>query len=170
MLNKKAERWLKKKKRKAQFWQVKRFLETLRLKYKEDSVGSSYYSINVPLFGLRFRFNGVKEPEDHGWKVFFIDIKKMETTPEYFREEVMWYLTERGYFAYIRESELGNNEMIFKNMIINSGWGMKIIRKRIELCGKDQENAFMRTRMEAFLEVPLPKIISYYPGFFDYLL
>jgi len=119
---------------------------------------------------MRFRFNGINEIEDHGWKLFLIDTEKLEITPDYFREEVMWYLIEKGYMAYIRDAEVGNNERIFRKFIMDARWGEKIIRRRVELCGKAPENTFMRLRMEEFLGLPMPKILSYYPGFFDYLI
>lgn len=167
--NKQADKWLAKNKIKAQYWQIKRFMETLRLKYFETGQGLTTYCVSVPLFGLRFRFNGIKEPEDRGWKLFLIDTDKMEVVPDYFREEVMWYLVEKGYMAYIRDAEVGNNERIFRKFIMDARWGEKIIRRRIEICGKDPENTFMRLRMEEFLGLPMTKILSYYPGFFDYL-
>jgi len=168
--SKAAEKWLSKKRKKAQYWQVKRFLETLRLRFIEQDKEMPSYSLSVPLFGLRFRFNNMLELEDVGWKVFLIDIDKMETVPEYFREDVLWYLIEKGYMAYIRDVEAGNSERIFKSFIIDQGWGTKIIEKRIELCGKNAENTFMRMRMNEFLHVPLVKIVSFFPGFFDYLM
>ena len=165
-----AEKWLSKKRKKAQYWQVKRFLETLRLKFVEQDKEMTSYSLSVPLFGLRFRFNSILELEDIGWKVFLIDIDKMETVPEYFREDVLWYLIEKGYMSYIRDVEAGNSERIFKSFIIDQGWGTKIIEKRIELCGKSADNTFMRMRMTEFLHIPLVKIVSFFPGFFDYLM
>ncbi|MCK5017728.1 MAG: hypothetical protein KAS32_11755 [Candidatus Peribacteraceae bacterium] len=168
--DKQADKWLAKKRGRAQYWQVKRFMETLRLPYKEKDKGRTTYSISVPLFGLRFRFNGIPEPEDRGWKLFLIDIDKIETTPDYFREDVMWYLIERGYMSFIRNSEVGNNERIFKKFIIDARWGEKIIKRRLELYGKSPENTYMRLRMEEFLSIPMPKILSYFPGFFDFLI
>ena len=168
--NKAAEKWLKRKKRKAQYWQVKRFMETLRLKYREKDKGMSTYCVFVPLFGMKFRFNGVTEIDDQGWQVFHIDVNKMEVVPEYFREDVLWYLIEKGYMSYIRDIEAGNNGRIFRSFIIDQGWGTKIIEKRIELCGKSPENTFLRMRMEEFLHFPLQKVLSHYPGFFDYLI
>lgn len=168
--DKEAEKWLKKKEAKAQFWQVKRFLEALRLKYREKNKGTDFYSIEVPLFGMRFRFNGITEPEDRGWKVFLIDKEKMEVVPDYFRDDVMWYLVEKGYFSYIRTSGDGGGGSIFRKFIIDMGWGDKIIKKRLELCGKSPEHTFMRTRMEEFRSIAMPKILSYFPGFFDYLM
>lgn len=168
-LSKENKRWLKKKKSKQQFWQVKVFLQSLRLRFVEKDKDTPRYCIEVPLFGMRFKFNGTESPEDAGWKVFLIDTEKIERVPHYFRDDVMWYLVEKGYMAYIRESEHGGNGRVFRSFVIDSGWGTKIIKKRIEMCGNKPENAFMRARMEEFLHVPLPKIVSYYPGFFDYL-
>jgi len=111
----------------------------------------------------------MSEVEDTGWKVFFIDMDKTKTVPDYFREDVMWYLVEKGYFAYIQAVEVGNGGRVFQSIIIDQGWGLKIINKRIELCGKLPENTFMRVRMEEYKNIPLSKIISYNPGFFDYL-
>jgi len=169
-IDKQAEKWLAKKIKKSQYWQVTRFLDGLRLKKVERDKDKTNYSITVPLFGMRFRFNGVSEPEDSGWKVFLIDKERMEIQPDYFRDDVMWYLVEKGYMAYIRDAEVGNNERIFQTFIIGARWGEKIIKRRIELCGKSPENTFMRLRMEEFLSIPMQKILSYYPCFFDYLL
>lgn len=165
-----TEKWLKKKIRKAQFWQVKTFLDSLRLRYRENNIGRNNYSISAPLFGLRFRFNGVEEPEDKGWKVFFISKKRLETEPNYFREDVMWYLVDKGYMAFIRESEVGGNERIFRAFIIDAGWGLKILEKRLEIFGQKPENTYMRMRTEELVQMPMPKVISYFPGIFDYLV
>ena len=168
--NKEAEKWMAKKARRTQYWQVKTFLDSLRLKKFEHAVGKPNYCVSVPLFGMRFRFNGFEEPEDNGWKVFLISKKKMEEQPNYFREDVMWYLVEKGYFTYILEAEVGGNGRIFRSFLIDAGWGRKIIEKRIELCGDKPENTFMRVRMEEYIKQPMPKIISAYPGFFGYLM
>lgn len=165
-----AEKWLTKKRKKARFWQVKMFLNGLRLQFKETEPGTNNYSIYVPLFGFKFKFNDITDATDIGWKIFVLDEEKLEKSPEYFREEVMWYLVEKGYMAYIREAETGNNQRIFRMLLIDSGWGIKIIEKRIELCGKSPENMFMKIRMSEFLKAPMNKILSYCPGFFDYLM
>lgn len=167
--NKQVEKWLKKKKSKQQYWQVKVLLNNLKLKYSERFPGQRHFCIEVPLFGMRFRFSNIEEPEDAGWKIFFIDENKLDKEPKYFYEDVMWYLTEKGYFLYIYESELGGNGKIAKSILIDGGWGQRIIEKRIEMCGKKAEHTFMKTRMEAYLEVPTIKILSMYPGFFGYL-
>lgn len=168
--DKKAEKWLASKKRKAEYWQVKSFLDSLRLKYYEYNKEKDNYSIEVPLFGMRFRFNGIEELEDIGWKLFLISKKKMETHPNYFREDVMWYLVEKGYFLYIHESEHGGNGRIAQKFLIDSGWGKKIIEKRIELCGNRAEHTFMKERMLEYYKLPITRILSLYPGFFGYLL
>jgi hypothetical protein len=171
-----AEKWLEKRQKKAQYWQVKVFLDGLRLKYKEmnkdvaggNKVNTLYY-IEVPLFGIKFRFSNWVDYTDSGWKIFYLDIPHLDKDPYYFRDEVMWYLVGKGYMAYIREHEAGVNGNIFKSILIDAGWAAKIINKRLELCGNIPENNFMKTRMEVFKTVPLPKLISYYPDFFDYL-
>ena len=168
--NKDAEKYIAQRKRKAQFWQVKTFLNSLRLKYRENNVGKDNYSISAPLFGLRFRFNGVEEPEDRGWGVFLLSKSKLEKDPHYFREDVLWFLVARGYMGYIRESEMGGNERVFRAFIIDAGWGLRIMEKRLELYGNSAEYNYLRLKTEEFMKMPLPKVISHYPDFFDYLL
>ena len=165
----KVEKWLKKKKNKQQYWQVKTFLNNFKLRFKEKFKGHKHFCIEVPLFGMRFRFAEFEEPEDAGWKVFLLDETKLEENCKYFYDDVMWYLTEKGYFYFIHESEMGGSGRIAKNILIDSGWGTKIIEKRIEMCGNKPENTFMKARMEEYLKVPLIKILSMYPGFFGHL-
>lgn len=166
----KVEKWLKKKKAKSHHWQVKTLLNNLRLKYKEKFKGKSNYCIEVPLFGIRFRFNEFEQPEDKDWKVFLIDEYKLQENSDYFYDDVMWYLIEKGYFYYIQESNLGINGAVGKHILIDAGWARKIIEKRIELCGDKPENRFMKARMEELLSFPVHKILSSYTmGFFGYL-
>jgi hypothetical protein len=122
------------------------------------------------LFGLRFRFNGIEEPEDNGWKVFLLSKDKLNREPYYFREDVMWYLVSRGYLGYIRESEVGGNERIFRAFIVDAGWGQKIMEKRLEIYGDKPEYTYLKLRTEELIAMPLPKVISYIPGYFDYLV
>lgn len=166
----KVEKWLKRKRVKNQYWQVKTFLNNLKLKFKERNRNQKNFCIEVPLFGMRFRFAEFEEPEDIGWKVFLIDEIKLEEDPKFFYDDCMWYLTEKGYFLYIYESELGGNGRIAKSILIDSGWAQKIIEKRIELCGDKPEHTFMKVRMKEYLKVPVPKILSMYPGFFGHLM
>jgi len=168
-MDRETKRWLAKKQRKAEYWQVKMFLESLHIKYQELNKDRDNYCIAVPLFGLKFRFNGVEELEDHGWKVFLVSKKKMETHPNYFREDVMWYLVEKGYFIYIREAMTGGN-VFAQKLLVDSGWGKKIIDKRIELCGTKAEHTFMKERMKEYSQVAVIRILSLHPGFFDYLM
>jgi len=169
-MTKEADRWLAKKAKKAQYWQVKRFLESLRLKYIEKDAEKISYSISAPLFGLRFRFNTIGEAEDRGWKVFFLDLEKLEVIPDYFREDVMWFLVSRGYLSYIRDAEVGSHGRIFRSFVVSGGWGAKIMKKRLEIYGTLPEYTYLRLKTEEFLTLPIPKIIAHFPGFFDYLV
>jgi hypothetical protein len=165
-----AEKWLVKKKIKNQFWQVKTFLGNLRLPFKERNKESSDYKIDVPLFGVRFRFDGKTDIDDIGWDLFNIDMIKAEKVHYYFGEDLMWNLISRGYFQYLRENDAGGNERIFKKLIIDSGWGTKVLEKRIELCGSDKKYAYIKMKSAELLQRPLPYIVSENPGVFDYLL
>ena len=168
--DKRIDKWIERKKSKQQYWQVKTFLNNLRIKFKEKFKGQRNYCIEAPLFGMRFRFSEFEEPEDIGWKVFLIDETRLDKEPSYFYDSAMWHLVEKGYFLYIYESELGGNGNIAKHILIDGGWSTKIIEKRIELCGNKPEHTFMRTRMETYLSVPTIKILSMFPGFYGYLM
>lgn len=172
MEDKAMSKWLERKKAKAQFWQIKNFFNGLRLKYKEENKKTEYYSIAVPLFGLRVRFSNMSFPEDNGWKVFVIEPWRLEDPKETekMREEIFWFLVEKGYLAYIRECDGNSHKNVFNSILISQNWGYKIIQKRIELCGLEPQNTFMRVRMEEFSSMSISRIISIYPGFFDYLM
>jgi len=161
-----VDKWLNKKRAKTKFWEIKVFLKGLHLKFEEHNKGKLTYYIAVPLFGIKFKINGIEEPDDRGWKVFLIDVDKLKSDPAYYREDLMWYLVEKGYMQYIRNI----SENVFKNILMGAGWAVKIMKKRIELSGKDPEHTFMRITAEEMLKLPLAKIISFNPGYFDYLM
>lgn len=165
-----VEKWLAKKQYKNRYWQVKTFLGGLRLPFREKNKDSSDYKIDVELFGVRFRFDGKTDIDDIGWDVFNLDTKKLEKVPYYFGEDLMWNLISKSYFQYIRESDMGSNQHIFSKLIINDGWGTKILQKRIELSDKDKKLTFLKKRSTELLGRPLPRVVSENPGVFDYLL
>lgn len=164
------EKWLTKKRKKHQYWQVKNFLNGLKLKFKEENKETDFYTIYVPLFGIKIRFGENNDTSDYGWRVFILDKARLEEEPDYFREDMMWYLVEKGYLAYIRDIELGTQNRIYNHIVLDAGWGQKIIEKRIELCGALPEHTFMKKRMEELKRFSMNKIISYCPGIFDYLM
>jgi hypothetical protein len=163
-----TEKWLAKKNKKNLFWQVKIYLNNLRIPFKEFGKDAAYY-MEVPLFGMRFRFNGTADIDDYGWDVYQIDQNKLEKEPCYFGESLMWDLVKKGLFAYLRESGSGEMERIFKSLVIDGGWGTRILEKRLELYGNDKRNTFLKMRTTGMLNVSLSRILSLNPGAFDYL-
>jgi len=169
---KQIDKWLTKKKASSQYWQIKNLFKGLRLKYKEEGKNTEFYALTVPLFGLKVRFSGVSLPNELGWEVFFVPPEKLENRGEVegIRESIFWFLVQAGYFAYIREIEGGAYTNIFTSLLITQGWAEKIMRKRVELCGKEPCKNFMKVRTEEFLGMSVNKILAYSPGFFDYLM
>lgn len=164
-ISKENKRWLEKKKRKHNLWEVKSFLKSLRIRYKEQHLDTPDYAIVVPLFGIKFRFGGEAAASDEGWKVFYIDKKKLIKEPAYFREDVIWYLIERGYMSYLRDI----NKRLFATIIDQQGWGLRIIKKRLEFYKDKPEYTFRRIKNEEMYKFPMPRIISSFSGFFDFL-
>jgi hypothetical protein len=165
-----AEKWLAKKNIKNRHWQVKTFLGSLRLPFRESNRDSSDCTIDIELFGIRFRFDGKTDIDDIGWDVFNLDPKKLETVPYYFGEDLMWNLISKGYFCYLREHDTGTNQRIFTTLVVNECWGTKILEKRIELSEKDKKLTFIRLKSHELLRRPLSRVVSENPGLFDYLL
>lgn len=158
-------KWLERKLKKNKNWPIKRFLEGLRIPYKELDNNTLDYNITVPLFGLRFRFGGAERISDDGWHVVFIDRNKLKKIPEYFREDVMWYLVDRGYFSYIRDVNVG----IYNTLLIDQRWAAKIMDKRIEYYRGKPQYTFRLIKTEELRKMPLPRVLSLFPGFFDFL-
>lgn len=87
-----------------------------------------------------------------------------------FGEELMWHLIASGYMAYIREERVGNKERIFQALIIEQGWGRRIMDRRLELWKKDASKTYMYDRLKEFKDsYTVIELVARYPGFFDFL-
>lgn len=163
-----VERWLKKTKKKQQFWQVKSFLRDLKLKFTErEKENPEQYNIIIPLFGLVFRFDTADVFLDDGnLKVFVLDSRRLEKEPSYFCDDVFWYLIEHGYLMYVRDVE-GNPSGLYNRIIVDLDWGQKILQRRLDLYGNDPKWRFKKIRTEEFLKYPTHFLISRFPGVFD---
>jgi hypothetical protein len=162
-----VEKWLAKNNKKNQHWQVKSYLDNLRLPFKERFTDSPNYMIDVDLFGVRFRFDGKTDIDDYGWDIIQINQKRMDKEPYYFGEDLVWNIIDKGYFSYLREVL---NSPIFRKLIIDSGWGTKILEKRIELAGKQKKYSYIRQRSEDLLRQPMSRVLSLNSGLFDHLM
>ena len=60
-----------------------------------------------------------------------------------FGEDLMFLLISKGYLAYLRGPETGNETRLFHNIVGARGWGLKIIDKRLELYNNEPRHKFM---------------------------
>lgn len=151
------------------YWRLTRILNRLAISFKVREPGSPQLHVIVPDFGIVFRFNTVASMSAFkGWDVIDVNLNELEVNDEEFGENLMWLLISKGYMAYIREGESGRSGL-YKNLLINQNWGLKIIDKRLELYNNEPKNKFMIERNKRLRDFSIHYILMHHPDFFDYL-
>lgn len=146
-------------------------LNNLRLKYNDvnkDNVIKRF--IDIPLFGVRIVFSGSTTNYDSSKKMMYFNPEAGEQSITDFGHELMWHLIENGYMAYIRHHIDGNNENIFRKLIISEGWGRRILDKRLEEWQKNPHKRFICSWLRDIKEgYGTTEIISRFPTIYDFL-
>lgn len=148
-------------------------LDNLRLKYKDYNKNSARDRfIDIPDFGIRIRIADVVEPRPEDVKLDVLqysqkfDVKAQEE----FGEMLMWKIIAAGYMAYIRQHREGGRERIYATLVVNHGWGRKILDKRIAYLKTLPTRKFICSFTEKLLEdFSIYELTQRYPGLFDYL-
>jgi len=156
-------------KEKPPYWRVVQLLQKLRLKHREINKEEKSFHITIDDFGIVLRFN----PRIHllayeGWDVVDVDLSKLELYPEALGHDLIWLLISKGYMAYLRGPETGSSK-VFRHLLINEGWALKIIDKRLELYAGLPKHRFMIYQNQRLRAMSISYILTYYPDFFDYL-
>ena len=151
------------------YWRLTRMLTRLRIKSYEREHDRTSFHITVPLFGLIFKFDkGVTFPQYEGWDVIDVDLNELEINDSKFGEDLMWLLISKGYMCYLRNGDV-NTSQVFNYFIAKQGWGIKIIRKRLELYNDEPRHAFNIKRNTELMDMSISHILHHNPDFFDYL-
>lgn len=147
-------------------------LHNLRLNYREYNKANPVKRfIDIPGFGIRIRL-GVSTPvvsEDDGMDVMFYHIDMSPEEKNDFGETLMWKLISSGYMHYIRNH--GNNgEHLYNQLLSAHGWGIRILKKRLEYWSGKQDKKYIREALEETIDkLPIIEIGIRFPGIFDYL-
>lgn len=151
------------------YWRLTRILNRLALPFKVREAGSMQLHVIVPDFGIVFRFSAATSMSAYkGWDIIDVDLNELEVSDMKFGENLMWLLISKGYIAYIREGDSGR-AVLYKNLLINQNWGLKIIDKRLELYNNEPKNKFMIERNKRLRDFSIHYILMHHPDFFDYL-
>jgi len=155
--------------KKPPYWRIVQLLRKLRLKYREHNRGEASFYITVDTFGLLFKFSPRYQVAGHSdWDIIDVNLKEYELNPIKFGQDLMWLLISKGYMAYLRGQD-GAHSKIFRYFLIDEGWAIKIIDKRLELYNGEAKHKFMITLNQQMRGKPVHFVLSYYPTFFDYL-
>ncbi len=158
-----------KRKPKPPYWRIVQLLRKMRLKYRERNRGEPSFHITVDEFGIVLRFNPLQHTGAYeGWDIVEVNLEKYTLNPLEFGRDFMWLLVSKGYMAYLRGPETGN-EMIFRRFLITEGWAVRIIDKRLELYKDEPRHRFMIAHNKRLRKLSISYILTYYPDFFDYL-
>lgn len=151
------------------YWRLVNMLKRLRLKYRERETGSPLFHIIVPDFGILFRFNPLQPVGEYqNWDILDVDVAHLERNDIPFGENLMWLLISKGYMAYLRNKETGDTH-IWNHFLIQEGWALKIIDKRLELYNNEPRHKFMIDRNKRLRDKSISFILTHHPDFFDYL-
>ncbi len=151
------------------YWRLTTMLKRLCLKYKERDMGTPFFHVVVPDFGIMFRFNPVQPVGEYtGWDVIDVDVRQLELNDIGFGESLMFLLISKGYFAYLRNQESGNTQ-VWHKFLVREGWALKIINKRLELYNGEPKHRFMIERNIRLRDMSISYILNHHPDFFDYL-
>lgn len=154
---------------KPQYWRLLNMLKRLRLKYREQDVGTGNFHITVPDFGIAFKFNSTQAMAGYSdWDIVDVDLAQLEINDIQFGQDLMWLLVSKGYMAYLRDVERGNTKL-HTHFIVVEGWGLRIIEKRLELYANKPCHKFMIEHNKNMRDRSIGWILHYYPDFFDYL-
>lgn len=170
----KRQRLAKKRKPKTKpkphYWRVLNILKRLRVKYREYNRGTASFHITIPDFGIALRFSPTFPATKYqNWDVVDVNLKELEINEIKFGRHLMWCLISKGYFAYLRNGEKGDNQL-FRHYLIDQGWAHRIIDKRLELYNNEPRHKFMITRNKRLRQLSVHYIITHHPDFFDYLV
>ncbi len=151
------------------YWRLTTMLKRLCLKYRERDVGTPFFHILVPDFGIMFRFNPVQNVSEFaGWEILDVDIKQLELNDIGFGDSLMFLLISKGYMAYLRSAENGTSQ-VWHKFLVREGWALKIINKRLELYNNEPKHMFMIKHNTRLRDQSISYIIMHHPDFFDYL-
>jgi len=149
-------------------------LRNLRVEVKKgEDVLSKSPMLSIKDFGIQIHLtkNRGESRTDHtGTTTLFYCPEFTEAEISAFGEGLMWLLIAAGYMAYIREEPIGSRERIFNKLIVDQGWGMRIINKRLEAWKNQAPKAYMYKRLKALRdEYSMLELIARWPGLFDFL-
>jgi hypothetical protein len=159
---------LKGQKKRPEYWRIVQLLKKLRVKFRERDKGEPGFHITIDDFGIVFRFNKSHPLSSYqGWDVFDVDMESYNQNPLEFGRNLMWVLIDKGYMAYLRDPENGNN-MAFKHFLIQEGWAEKILDRRLKEYNNEPRNKFRIEQIKRLRKLPLHYVIMHYPSIFDY--
>jgi hypothetical protein len=154
-------------------------LRNLRIKYKEFNKSSkstryiylSDFGIKIPiLFSRDVKMSKSRDEKTGIATVTYVvgsEIKQQEE----FGIMLMMELIQAGFFRFIRHSPAGDNERIYKELLIKHGWGMKILNTRLEVWENQPTRKFLYDFTKELVDnFSMPQIIAHYPDIFDYLV
>jgi hypothetical protein len=80
-------------------------------------------------------------------------------------DEIIWDLMRAGYMTWIRK----NYPRQFKQLIVESNFGTKIIKKRLKIWDNEPRFRFLIEENEAALNQSAVYLLSIDPGFYDFM-
>jgi hypothetical protein len=147
-------------------------LDNLRVPYKK---GTDEVSKGVVLalhdFGIVIHISKtprepVINPGGETYLFYCAEFKDKEISK--FGEDLMWALIRAGYFAFLREHVPGG-ERIFRRLLLEHGWGYKIVNRRKEEWESLPSKRFLLRRLKKLTdEMAITEIIARWQGFFDF--
>jgi len=145
-------------------------LNNLRLKYVKEGKDNEI-SIVLNNFGIKIAIDAkIDYTNDSTYEVFHYKTTWNIEEQRIFGESLMYCLIDRGYMAFIREHPDGGRGRIYRSLLIEHGWGRRIIKRRLDDWKLRKDRGFLCKRTNEITNAfSIHELIDRFPGFFDFL-
>ena len=145
---------------------VEQILAHMGVVFNEEGGNSDFSIFFVPQFGLKVIWSLMQYADPRkDWRTVIIYPTHMLNEA---REEILWGLWKGGYGHYLRM----NLPNTFNRLLAGregEDWHQKIIKKRLEIFGKDPKHNYWRELNREGLRESSMVMLSLDPGFYDFM-